>query len=369
MQSTDVRRPYETTYVADQIQPVSKPRLLMFLLMILASALVFLVTLGWGSVQIPVPEVVRILAGQEAARATWANIVMDLRLPRAITAVLAGAALSIAGLQMQTLFRNALADPYILGVSSGASLGVSLIVLASGGVMGNVLVGFGILRNLSVISAAALGAFAVLGFMLLIAAWVRSPIIVLIAGVMVSAFILAFVNLLVYFAEPEAVKAYADWQAGSFQGVGWEHLPILGIAVLVGVILASSTTKQLNVFLLGENYAQSMGLSVQRLRWITMLSASVLAGAVTAYAGPIAFLGIAGPHLARGLLRTSDHRVLVPGSILLGALMALGAGLLAQLPGSNLILPLNSAMALLGAPVVVWVLLRLARNSSRGLTV
>jgi iron complex transport system permease protein len=359
----------EIPYAADQIQPVRKSRFLMFVLIFLIATLVFLMTLGWGSVRIPLLEVVRILVGQEVTRATWTDIVMNLRLPRAITAVLAGAALAVAGLQMQTLFRNALADPYILGISSGASLGVSLVVLTTGGLVGNVLVGFGFLRNLGIISAAALGAFAVLGFMLLIAAWVRSPIIVLIAGVMISAFILAFVNLLVYFAEPEAVKAYVDWQAGSFQGVGWANLPILGAAVLVGVVLASSTTKQLNVFLLGENYAQSMGLSVQRLRWMTMISASVLAGTVTAYAGPIAFLGIAGPHLARGLLATSDHRALVPGSILLGAFIALGAGLLAQLPGSNLILPLNSAMALLGAPVVIWVLLRLARNSSRGLTV
>jgi iron complex transport system permease protein len=282
---------------------------------------------------------------------------------------LSGVALSLAGLQMQTLFRNALADPYILGVSSGASLGVSLVVLTSGGVVGNVLVGFGFLRNLSIIAAAAIGAFSVLTVMLAVAVWIRNPVIVLIAGVMVGAFVLAFVNLLVYFAEPEAVKVFSDWHTGSFQGVGWAHLPILAGAVLLGSGLALGSTKQLNVFLLGERYAQSMGLSVQWLRSITLLSASVLAGAVTAYAGPIAFLGIAAPHLARAILATSDHRVLTPGAMVLGALMALGAGIIVQLPGSEYVLPLNSAMALLGAPVVTWVLFRLARSRARGLLV
>jgi iron complex transport system permease protein len=369
MHVTELRQPVERARDEAILQPVRRSWPLLFAAIGAAVVFSFLLTLAWGSVTIPLPEVARILAGQEGAKATWTDIVRDLRLPRALTAVLCGAALGVAGLQMQTLFRNALAEPYILGVSSGASLGVGLVILTTSGVTSTLLAGLSVVQNLSILSASALGAFAVLGVMLLIAAWVRSPVIVLVAGVMISAFILAFVNLLIYFARPEAVKAYTDWYAGSFQGVTWTHLPILGAAVVVGVVLAGVTTKQLNVFLLGEHYAQSMGLSVQRLRWMTMIGASVLAGSVTAYAGPIAFLGIAAPHLARGLLVTSDHRALVPGSILLGALLALWAGLLAQSPASTYLLPLNSAMAIIGAPVVTWILLRLARNSSRGLTV
>jgi iron complex transport system permease protein len=312
-------------------------------------------------------QVITILRGDDPERRTWTGIVNTLRMPRAITAVLAGAAIGLAGLTMQTLFRNALADPYVLGVSSGASLGVGLIILPQGanaGLSAAVLAAVGPLQSVGVVGAAALGALAVLLIMSAVAARVNNLVIVLVTGIMLSAFITAIVNVLVYFARPEAVKAFTSWQFGTFSGVQMDQLPVLGGAVLVGAIVLTFSTKQLNASLLGEQYAQSMGMSVRAMRVATLTSTALLAGAVTAFAGPIAFLGIAAPHLARGLLRTTDHRLLVPGTALIGIVIALAAGIFAQLPGisSDAILPLNAALALIGAPIVMRVLLRINRT-------
>ncbi|NDL57098.1 iron chelate uptake ABC transporter family permease subunit [Phytoactinopolyspora sp. XMNu-373] len=325
----------------------------------------FLATLAWGSVSIPLGEVVGILSGQDAGRDTWTSIVMDLRLPRAITAVLAGAAMALAGLAMQTLFRNALAEPYVLGVTAGASVGVGLVLLPQGataGLSATLLAAVAPLQGLGVVGAAAAGAFSVLLVMSAIAARVQNTVIVLVAGMMFGAFLTAITNVLVYFARPEAVVAFTAWQFGSFQGVRTAQLPILGGLVVLGVLILVVSTKQLNASLLGERYAQSMGMSVRRFRLTAMASTALLAGAVTAYAGPIAFLGIAAPHLARGLFGTTDHRLLIPGSALVGAVIALIAGIFAQLPGTDTVLPLNAALALIGAPVVLRVLLRINRN-------
>jgi iron complex transport system permease protein len=316
-------------------------------------------------VSIPLGDVVAILRGEPAARQTWTAIVIDLRLPRAITAVLAGTATALAGLVMQTLFRNALAEPYVLGVTAGGSLGVGLILLpqgASAGLGAVLLAAFAPVQSIGVVGAAALGALAVLALMSAVAARVRNLVVVLVAGMMVSAFITAVVNVLVFFARPEAVVAFTAWQFGTFQGVRMAQLPILAVTIGVGVLLLALSTKQLNASLLGERYAQSMGMSVRRLRLLAMVSTALLAGAVTAFAGPIAFLGIAAPHLARGLLGSADHRVLIPGAALTGTTIALAAGVLAQLPGTDAVLPLNAALALIGAPVVLHVLLRLNRT-------
>jgi iron complex transport system permease protein len=325
----------------------------------------FLATLAWGSVTVPIDEVVAILRGQEAGRRTWRAIVLDLRLPRALTAILAGTAMALAGLAMQTLFRNALAEPYVLGVSSGAGLGVGLLLLPQGattGVGASLLAGAAPLAELGVVGAAAVGAFGVLLMMLAIAGRVRNMVIVLVAGIMVAAFLGAITNVLVFFARPEAVVAFTQWQFGSFEGVRFAQLPVLATVVATGTLLLTLSVKQLNVSLLGERYAQSMGLSPRRVRIVTIAATALLSGAVTAYTGPIAFLGIAAPHLARGLLGTADHRLLIPGSALLGSLIALAAGIFAQLPGTGLAFPLNSALALLGAPVVLHVLLRINRT-------
>jgi iron complex transport system permease protein len=220
------------------------------------------------------------------------------------------------------------------------------------------------LASLGVVVAAALGAMAVLIVMSAIASRVQSLTIVLIAGIMVSAFLMAATDVLVYFARPEAVVAFTNWQFGTFQGARTDQLPILGGAVVIGVALLAFSTKQLNASLLGERYAQSMGMSVRRLRLLAMVSTAILAGAVTAFAGPIAFLGIAAPHLGRGLLGSADHRMLIPCTAVLGVLIALLAGLFAQLPGTDAVLPLNAALALIGAPVVLRVLLRLNRTGA-----
>lgn len=323
-----------------------------------------LASLVWGSVSVPVSQVIRALLGQEVDRATWATIVLDIRLPRVATAILGGAAMALAGLSMQTLFRNALAEPYVLGVTAGASLAVGLVILPQGAA-----IGFGtplssFLGGLGLVGAAALGAFAVLLVMAAVASRVESLTVVLIAGVLVGFFLTALVNVLVYFARPESVVSFNAWQFGTFSRVRVDQLPLFASLVLSGLVLVSLVTKQFNAYLLGEQYAQSMGMSIRRFRLTAMLATALLAGSVTAFAGPIAFLGIAAPHLARGLFDTTDHRVLVPGSALIGACIALAAGLFAQLPGSDLVLPINAALALIGAPVLLHVLLRINRSGS-----
>jgi iron complex transport system permease protein len=325
----------------------------------------FLLSLTLGSVDIPLREIVKILIGEQPQRATWTTIVMKFRLPKAITAALAGSALAVAGLEMQTLFRNPLADPFVLGINSGASLGVALVVLSVGvaGVSAtSMLSGLGLGGNLTLVAAASLGAGIVLGFMLLVAQRVRSTMTLLILGMMVGYATGAVVSLLLYFNIAERIQAYISWTFGSFGGVTWGQMHVFAPVVLAALAAALILAKSLNALLLGETYARSMGLSVNRARFWIILSAAVLAGSVTAFCGPIGFLGIAVPHLCRSLFSTSDHRILVPGSALLGAILALAADVIAQMPGSQTVLPLNAVTALIGAPVVAWIILRRSRT-------
>jgi iron complex transport system permease protein len=337
----------------------------------LAAALVlsFLVTIAAGSVRIPLPDVLRILLGDEAARPAWTTIVWQVRLPRAITALLAGAALGVGGLQMQTLFRNPLADPFILGISAGASLGVALVVLAAGTTGRSLVAGLSVSGTLGLAGAAALGAAGVTALVLAVSRRVTNPATVLIVGLMIGYATTAVVSVLIYsgFGRLERIRAYIAWGFGSFAGTTWDQLAVLAPAVGAGVVLALLLAKQLNVLLLGDRYAASMGLEVRRIRLLVVVGASVLAGSVTAFCGPIAFIGVAVPHIARGLLRTSDHRVLVPATVLVGAVVALVAGLVAQVPGHDATLPLNAVTSLIGAPVVVVILLRL-RRAARAVT-
>ncbi|NJK78935.1 MAG: iron ABC transporter permease [Chloroflexaceae bacterium] len=334
-----------------------RPLLLAGLLAVLV--LLFLLNLALGSVRIPLDAVATILLGGEAQRSTWQAIVLNVRLPRALTAVLAGAALAVGGLHMQTLFRNPLADPFVLGVSAGASLGVALVVLTAGVTStAGLLAVAGAFNNVGLVVAASVGALAVLTVVLLLARVVQHSVTLLIIGLMIGYLTSALVSLLIHISSAERIQAYIAWSFGSFGGVTWGRMQVLAPAVLFGLLLAFSQTKALNALLLGETYAQSMGLRVQRARLLIIGSASVLAGAVTAFCGPIAFLGIAVPHFCRSLLNTADHRILIPACILLGAACALLVDLVAQLPGSNRVLPLNAVMALVGAPVVVWILLR-----------
>jgi iron complex transport system permease protein len=337
---------------------------LSFAFLVALAAVAFFVAVGTGSVLIPPDAVVSVLTGGTVEHATWKPIILELRIPRAVTAALVGGALGVAGLQMQTLFRNGLADPYILGVSSGAALGVGFVILSAGvSATGGLLVGMGTGRNLIVVFAASLGAALVLSVMLVVASWFRNAATVLIVGVAVGAFSYSIVSILIYFSTPESVQAFAVWTFGSFQGVTRAQLPVFTSLVLAGVLVGAVGVKGLNAMLLGDQYAASVGVSVFQLRLATMLSAALIAGVVTAFCGPIGFIGLAVPHMARGLLRTADQRVLFPACILIGSTLACLCGALAQLPGQNATLPINAATALFGAPVVVWVLLRSARES------
>jgi iron complex transport system permease protein len=339
-------------------------RPLALLVMVGVWAGAFLLSLVFGSVRIPPDQVLTILVGGEPLRATWVTIINDFRLPKALTATLAGAALGVSGLQMQTLFRNPLADPFVLGVSSGASLGVALVVLSVGAANTALLAVAGLLGNLSLVVAACLGAGAVLILVLALAQRVQSSVTLLILGLMIGYLTSAVVSLLLYFSIAERIQAYIAWSFGSFGGVTWSQMRVLAPVVLGGLLLALILTKALNALLLGETYARSMGLDIRRSRIGIVTSSAVLAGTVTAFCGPIAFLGIAVPHLCRALLRSADHRVLLPACALLGATAALLADLVAQAPGTSVVLPLNAITALIGAPVVVWIILR--RGVGRG---
>lgn len=318
----------------------------------------FVLVLALGSVPIPLEDIAQVLTGGEASRASWNNIILKFRLPKALTAALSGAALGVSGLLMQTFFRNPLADPYVLGISSGASLGVALVVLSTGTVGTTLLAGIGFLGDLSITLAAMLGAGLTMAMVLLLAQRVRSVMTLLIVGLMFGYLTSGVLSMLLYFNLPERIQAFISWTFGSFGGVTWNEMRLLAPAVIIGLVLALRLAKPLNALLLGEAYARSMGLNVRSTRlWIIVVTA-MLAGVVTAFCGPIGFMGIAVPHLCRSILGTSDHRALLPASLLMGALVALVAALIAQVPGSNLSLPLNAITALLGAPVVIWVILR-----------
>lgn len=319
-----------------------------------------------GSVAVPISEVLRVLVGAEPTDPRWEVVVGTVRLPRAITAVVAGAALGVAGLQMQTLFRNPLADPFILGAGSGASLGVALVIAGTGR-PGTFVAGAAGAGRVGVVLAAAAGAAVVLGAVLALSRWVRAPVTLLIIGVMVGAATGAVVSLLLAWTSPERAQQYLLWSLGSFAGTTWADLTVLVPAVLLALLAAAASVKSLNALLLGEDYARTMGLRVRRAQTLTLLSAALLGGAVTAFCGPIAFLGIAVPHLARIAVGTSDHRVLLPTSALMGAAVALACSLATQLPGAGAVLPLNVVTALVGAPVVVAVLLRSRRMAGAAL--
>ncbi|HMN27500.1 MAG TPA: iron ABC transporter permease [Caldilineaceae bacterium] len=318
----------------------------------------FVLSLAIGSVNIPPDNVGRILLGGVPDRATWADIVLKFRLPKALTATLAGAALAVSGLQMQTLFRNPLADPYTLGVSSGASLGVALVILGAGATGTFLLSGISLLGDLGLATAAGIGAALTMLAVLFVANRLQNTVILLILGVMFGYLASALVSLLIYFSLPERIQSFTLWSAGSFAGVTWSQMRIFAPLLVVGLGLAGLLPKSLNALLLGETYARTLGLNVGRARLGIILSASLLAGTVTAFCGPIGFLGVAVPHLCRGIFNTADHRVLVPTTVFLGAIMALLADLIAQLPGSQYVLPLNVVTSLFGVPVIVWVILR-----------
>lgn len=321
----------------------------------------FLVGLAAGSVPIPVAEAAGILLGGASPDPVWERILWQIRLPRCLTAVLAGSALALSGLEMQTLFRNPLAGPYSMGISSGATLGVALAVLAGAGAVAGgpglmALQGMG--AQLGVAGSAIAGAAAVMLLVLAVSRRIQSNTTLLILGLMLGQMAGALVSVLQAFSSSDEIRAFAFWGFGSYAGVTWAQMPVLTGAVLAGAAMGAWCAKPLNALLLGDTYARSLGVPVRGLRFLLLASTSILAGSVTAFCGPVAFLGLAVPHLCRGLFRSADHRVLIPACILLGGSLSLAADLAARLPGGGRALPLNAVMALIGAPVVIWVLVR-----------
>jgi len=351
------KRPGKRDVVSLQQQQLGmRPLVLVAMLALLIMA--FCLVLALGSVKIPLSDIIAVLLGGEASKASWTTIVLKFRLPKALTALLAGAGLGISGLMMQTYFRNPLAGPFILGISSGASLGVALVVLSMGTVGGVVIAGLGLAGDLALAFAAGMGSAGTMLIVLLVAQQVRSSMTLLILGLMFGYFTTGIVSLLLFFSIPERIQAYIQWTFGTFGGTTWDQLRIFIPLVLIGLMGALALTKTLNALLLGEDYARTMGLNIRLARLAIVSITAILAGSVTAFTGPIGFIGLAVPHICRSILNTSDHRVLVPATILMGGIVALSAALVAEFPGSNLVLPLNAVTALLGAPVVIWVILR-----------
>ena len=301
----------------------------------------FLLDLAVGAVAVPLGDVWAALTGGDCPRAT-AKIILNIRLIKAVVALLAGAALSVSGLQMQTLFRNPLAGPYVLGISSGASLGVALVVLA------------GVGSSIGIAGAAWLGAAIVLVVIAAVGHRIKDIMVILILGMMFSSGIGAVVQILQYVANDESLKMFVIWTMGSLGDVTFNQLAVLIPSIIAGLLLAVITIKPLNLLLFGEEYAVTMGLNVRRSRGLLFLSTTLLAGTVTAFCGPIGFIGLAMPHVTRMLFRNSDHRVLVPGTVLSGASVLLLCDLVSKL----FTLPINAITALLGIPIVVWVVLR-----------
>lgn len=336
---------------------------LVFVILVISLIFSFLLDLALGSVDIPIHEVIKILLGQEPEKVTWTHIILQFRLPKALTATLAGAALGVSGLQIQTLFKNPLAEPFVLGISSGASLGVALVVLTASVTTPTFLADLGIISDFGLVIAASLGAASVLGMMLVVSHRVQDTMTLLILGLLFGYATSAIVSILLQFSSKERIQSYIMWTFGSFAGVTWRQLVVLIPVILLSLLLAVLQSKSLNALLLGESYARSLGLTVQKARFSIISIASILAGAITAFCGPIAFLGVAIPHLCRSLFNTSDHRMLIPSVIIMGAILALIADLFSQLWVSQMVLPLNAITALIGTPVVTWVILR--RNSQK----
>ena len=324
----------------------------------IALGVFFLLNLLLGSVPIPLRAICEMLLGSEAQPVVWQNILWKSRVPQALTALVAGAALSVSGLQMQTVFRNPLADPSVLGVSAGASLGVAFVVLLSGALGGVALSRLGYLGEIALSVAAILGSLSVLALIVFISTKVKGNVTLLIIGVMIGYVANAIIGVLKFFSVEEDIRAYVIWGLGSFARVSGDQMLLFVTLMTLLIPLSFLLIKTMNLLLLGSNYARNLGLNIHRARLLVILSAGILVAIVTAYCGPIMFIGLAVPHLARTLFRSSDHRVLMPATVLIGSTLALACNLIARMPGFEGALPLNSVTALIGAPVVASVLFR-----------
>ena len=316
----------------------------------------FILNISLGSVYIPLKDIFKSIIGAATEQESWEYIIQDYRLPKAFTAILVGSGLGISGLLMQTLFRNPLAGPFVLGISSGASLGVALIILGSslfGGIFA-----FLMISKWSIVIAASLGSFLVLMSVMVVSIKIRDTMAILIIGLMFSSITAAIVSVLSYFGSAQQLQQYIFWGFGSLGNLSWNELGIFFIIYFLGMILSISSVKSLNSLLLGENYAKSLGLNIKKSRLTIIIATSLLAGTITAFAGPITFIGLAIPHMTRQIFNTSNHKILLPAVFLFGAIVMLICDSIAQLPTSDYTLPINAITSLVGAPIVIWLLVR-----------
>jgi iron complex transport system permease protein len=325
--------------------------------------ILMVVNLLIGSVRIPVADVCGILAGTESNE-IWENIIWKSRLPQALTAIVAGAGLAVSGLQMQTVFRNPLAGPSVLGISNGSALGVAFVVLLSGRLGGVALSRLGYLGDAAMSVAAIVGALAVMMLIVWISQKVRGNVTLLIIGVMIGYLATAIIGVLKFLSPEEDVKAFVVWGLGSFSRVSGDEMVLFVVLMAILLPLSFLLVKPMNLLLLGDRYAANLGLNIRRARLLVILCSGVLVAIVTAYCGPIMFIGLAVPHLARALFHTSDHRVLIPATMLYGAALALVCNLIARMPGFEGALPVNSVTALVGAPVIAAVLFRRRKDDA-----
>ena len=334
-----------------------------FIVLLVAIVVLAIVNLLLGSVKIPVVDVCRILFGAEGNE-IWTNIIWKSRLPQALTAIMAGAGLAVSGLQMQTVFRNPLAGPSVLGISNGSALGVAFVVLLSGRIGGVALSRLGYLGDAAMSVAAIVGALAVMMLIVWIAQKVKGNVTLLIIGVMIGYLATAIIGVLKFLSPEEDVKAFVVWGLGSFSRVSGDEMVLFVVLMAILLPLSFLLVKPMNLLLLGERYAANLGLNIRKARLLVILCSGVLVAIVTAYCGPIMFIGLAVPHLARALFRTSDHRMLIPATMLCGAALALVCNLIARMPGFEGALPVNSVTALVGAPVIAAVLFRRRKDDA-----
>ena len=342
---------------------MKKPVTLYILLLALSIGVLFLLNLFLGSVDIPFRFIWNILWGMDEGESViWQNIIWKSRVPQALTAMVAGAGLAVSGLQMQTVFRNPLAGPSVLGISSGASLGVAFVVLLSGSIGGIALSRLGFMGEIALTMAAIIGALSIMALIVYVSQKVHGNVTLLIIGVMIGYVANAVIGVLKFFSVEEDIRAYVIWGLGSFARVSGNQIMVFVCIMAVLLPLSFLLIKTLNLLLLGDAYARNLGLNIKRARLQVIACSGVLVAIVTAYCGPITFLGLAVPHLCRGIFRSSDHRILMPASLLAGAALALLCNLIARMPGFEGALPVNSVTALVGAPVVVSVLFKKRRN-------
>lgn len=333
-----------------------KQNIFLYVILAVSVILLFALNLFIGSVQIPFTDILTILFGHFEGKESWQFIVLENRLPQSLTALLCGASLSVCGLMLQTAFRNPLAGPDVFGISSGAGLGVAIVMLFLGGTLSTSL--FTISGFIAIITAAFVGAISVTALILFISSMVRNSILLLIVGIMIGYLASSAVSLLNFFASEEGVKSYLVWGMGNFGGVSLSHIPIFSLLCVIGIVCSFLMIKPLNILLLGPQYAESLGVRIRQVRNTLLVIVGLLTAVTTAFCGPISFIGLAIPHITRLIFRTENHYVVLPGAVMVGAAIALFCNLLCYLPGELGVLPLNAVTPLIGAPVIIYVIIR-----------